>query len=192
LYESYVSSATDTEFSSSGSVAIWDLDKTYPANYRGDVCTSADAGGLPIAPMLFSADEVASGKIEHAIRLILPNARIQNKTYVRPATHGTGGASWAQTNGVPYGARLRLRADYPVENLPASAQVVARALQDYGMILADGGSIALTAQSDRGSTAKWDGLLGSRDLAALKVTDFEIVDSGPQIPFTEYDCVRTP
>ena len=53
----------------------------------------------------------------------------------------------------------------PVASLPAGAQVVARALQRYGMLLADGGNIALTAQSDRFTTAKWAGLLETRDLA---------------------------
>ena len=34
-------------------------------------------------------------------------------------------------------------------------------MQRYGMLLADGGSIALTAQSDRFTAHKWAGLLGS-------------------------------
>jgi hypothetical protein len=57
----------------------------------------------------------------------------------------------------PYGARLRLRSDYPIERLPRGALVVARAMQRYGMLLADGGQITLTAQSDRLTTAKWSG-----------------------------------
>ena len=68
-----------------------------------------------------------------------------------------------------YGVHLRLRADYPVDSLPSEgAKVVARAMQKYGMYHADGGNIALTAQSDRHTTAKWDGLLDPHDLAALQ------------------------
>ena len=67
---------------------------------------------------------------------------------------------------------------------------MARALQKYGMFLADGGNIALTAQADTDSADKWDGLLDPGDLAGLKVTDFEMVDGGARIPVTN-DCVRT-
>jgi hypothetical protein len=62
-------------------------------------------------------------------------------------------------------------------------------MQKYGMYHADGGNIALTAQSDRHTTAKWSGLLGPTDLAALKVTDFEVIDHGAPITLT-YDCAR--
>ncbi len=172
-----------------GCLAVWDLAATYPSSLRGEGCTSADAAGLPIAPLLFTADEVAAGQINHAIRFILPNSRIAHRQYVRPATHATGAAS-AQENGMPYGVRLRLRDDFPVDGLPsAGARVVARALQRYGMILADGGQIALTAMSDADSMATWEGLLGPRDLALLGVTDFEVVDMGPRFDWTG-DCVR--
>ena len=59
-----------------------------------------DASGGMIAPLLFSAEEVAAGHIDHAIRFILPNSRIQYKEYVRPATHGTGSSGWATSDGV--------------------------------------------------------------------------------------------
>lgn len=72
-----------------------------------------------------------------------------------------------------------------------AARVVARAMQRYGMLLADGGRVALTAQSDRFTRAKWAGLLGSRDLQALQPRDFEMVEAGERIPLTN-DCVRNP
>ncbi|MBK7760609.1 MAG: hypothetical protein IPI35_30240 [Deltaproteobacteria bacterium] len=68
--------------------------------------------------------------------------------------------------------------------------MVAKALQTYGMILADGGTIALTAQSDRLTTAKWDDwFTGTRDLEDLAVADFEVVEAGERIAWTG-DCVR--
>lgn len=168
-------------------LVVWDTAKKYPASGRGEQCTSADAAGFPIAPLLFSADEVKAGKINHAIRFILPNDRIR-EGYVHPATHGTRTTGSA---GAPYyGVHLRLRADYNLASLPSEgARVVARAMQTYGMYHADGGNIALTAQSDTHTTAKWAGLLDPRDLAALKVEDFEVIDHGPAMPVT-FDCVR--
>ena len=153
-------------------------------------CTSADAAGFPIAPLLFTADEVAAGHIDHAIRFILPNSRIRQHVYVHPATHTTNPTSGPAT-APPYGVRLRLRADYPLASLPnEGARVVARAMQKYGMFLADGGNIALTAQSDTFTTAKWNGLLGPHDLAALHVSDFQMVAAGDRYSIA-VDCVRT-
>jgi hypothetical protein len=173
-----------------GCLAVWDLVRPYGGSGRGEGCTSADAAGFPIAPLLFDADEVASGEIKHAIRFILPNPRIRRRAYVHPATHATGAASGG-ADAPPYGARLRLRAGYPIASLPSEgARVVARAMQRYGMLLADGGSVALTARSDRSTTHSWAGLLGSRDLQALKVTDFELVDSGAAFAWSG-DCQRT-
>jgi serine/threonine-protein kinase len=173
-----------------GCLAVWDLTRRYGPVGRGDQCTSADAAGFPIAPLLFTADEVAAGAINHAIRFVLPNERIRRGVFVRPATHA--GDPTGPETAVPYGARLRLRPDYPLGSLPnQGARVVARAMQQYGLLLADGGNIALTARNDRFTTAKWEGLLAARDLQALRVTDFEMIDAGPRIPHTN-ECARTP
>jgi serine/threonine-protein kinase len=173
-----------------GCLAKWDLLKHYPANLRGDGCTSADAGGFPIAAMLFNADEVAAGHIDHAIRFILPNARIRHGEYVHPATHTTGPTAGG-VNAPPYGVRLRLKSSFNVAGLPSEgAKVVARALQKYGMFLSDGGQIALTAQDDRYTTAKWAGLLDSHDLAGVHTSDFEVVDLPTATPLN--DCARNP
>ncbi|MGE3775286.1 MAG: hypothetical protein AB7I32_20350 [Gammaproteobacteria bacterium] len=166
----------------------WQLDASYGPFRRGLQCTSADAAGLPIAPLLFDADEVASGEIRHAIRFILPNPRMRAGTFVLPATHA--GAPSGPAQAPPYGARFRLRADFPLETLPnEAARTVARALQRYGMVLADGGNVALTARSDRYTGTKWAGLLGPHDLRLLKVTDFAMIEAGTRYPLT-YDCGR--
>lgn len=185
LYEMWKASISTTFVG--GCLAVWDTRRVYDDTLRGDQCTSADGAGFPIAPLLFTADEVASGSIDHAIRFVLPNDRI-TQGFVRPATHA------AYTSGglhLPYyGVHLRLRADYPVETLTSTgAQVVARALQKYGMYHADGGEDTLTAQSDKYTIAKWDGLLGPQDLYPLQVGDFEVIDHGGGFPITN-DCER--
>lgn len=48
--------------------------QVYPDDGRGEQCTSADAAGFPMSTLLFTADEVYAGEINHAIRFILPNA----------------------------------------------------------------------------------------------------------------------
>jgi hypothetical protein len=170
-----------------GCLAVWDTSRVYPRNGRGLQCTSADAAGFPIAPLLFTADEVAAGEIRHAIRFILPNNRVR-RGFVPPATHGTN--TTGDGDAPYYGVHLRLRRDFPLERLPnEGARTVARALQRFGMYHADGGNIALTARSDRRTTAKWADHLAPRDLALLRVTDFEVIDHGAPTSVT-FDCVR--
>jgi hypothetical protein len=190
LFEMWRANITGSSFAG-GCLAAWDMTRVYPAQGRGDQCSSADAAGFPITPLLFTADEVAAGTIAHAIRFILPNARMRAGAFVRPATHA-GGPSAPSADAPTYGTRWRLRADFPLAALPSEgARVVARALQRYGMALADGGNIALTARTDRSTAAKWSGLLGPRDLQLLLPTDFQVIDPGPPIPLT-FNCVRTP
>jgi serine/threonine-protein kinase len=174
-----------------GCLAVWDMTRVYPPSGRGEQCTSADAAGYPIAPLLFDADEVAAGRIDHAIRFILSNATIRAREYVHPATHGTR-ATGGPPDAPPYGARLRLRADYPLASLPnEGARTVARAMQRYGMLLSDAGRVALTARSDRTTRAKWASLLGPLDLQAIRPRDFAMIEAGARIPLTN-DCVRNP
>lgn len=187
LYEMWRANIDGNDFFG-GCLAAWDLSRSYSETLRGDQCTSADAAGFPIAPLTFTADEVASGEIAHAIRFILPNPRMREGVYVRPATHA-GGPS-GPDSAPPYGVRLRLRPDYPLESLPSEgARVVAKALQTYGMLLADGGNVTLTAMSDRHTTAKWEGLLAPRDLGDIQPSDFEVIDFDEVIELT-FDCVR--
>ncbi len=188
LYEMWRANIVGGQFDG-GCLAVWETAANYGPTGRGEQCTSADAAGFPIAPLLFTADEVAAGQIDHAIRFILPNDRVQ-RGYVRPATHGTN--TTGDASAPYYGVHLRLRADYPLETLPnEAARTVARALQRYGMYHADGGNIALTAASDRRTTAKWADLLEPRDLSDLAVEDFEVIDHGAPIDLT-FDCTRDP
>ena len=190
LFEMWRANIANSTFSG-GCLAVWKLDTPWKADGRGNECTSADAAGLEIAPLLFTADEVKAGKINHAIRFILPNSRIRHSTYVHPGTHATSAAS-GTTSAPPYGARFRLRSDFPLTSLPNDgARTVAVALQKFGMFLADGGTIALTAQSDSYTTAKWDGLLDALDLNAIKASDFQMMEGGKRYAWTG-DCTRTP
>jgi serine/threonine-protein kinase len=188
LYEAYQANYAENVLSAVF-VAVWDLNRVYPPSGRGDQCTSGDAAGFPIAPLLFNADELASGSINHAIRFILPNPRIRAKVFVHPATHA--GNPLGPVIAPPMGARFRLKASYDLSRLTPAAQVVARAMQKYGMFLSDGGGIALTAQSDADTKAKYSDMdFGTHDLQDLKVTDFEVLPLGTPIHVTD-ECKLT-
>jgi hypothetical protein len=208
LYEAYRANAVGLDGLQSQCLAVWKLEQVYPEDNRGEHCTSADAAGFPIAPLLFNADEVhaamqlADGDLGHAIRFILPNARMASTMvdgrrygqYVRPGSHA-GGPSGPETT-VPYGSRLRLRPDFPVNLYPPAAQVILRTMQRYGIVLSDGGNIALTAESDRYTEHTWASLgINSRvfDQAVpgspVRAQDFVVLDTGPRILET-WECER--
>ncbi len=115
-----------------GSGAIWDLrsNRLRPAGW-----TSADAAGLPILPGLARYDEVARGRIDHALRFTVSRTR---RAYVWPARHFASSAT--DTSLPPMGLRVRLKRSFDISRFPAQSRVVLRALKEYGMIVADNGS----------------------------------------------------
>jgi hypothetical protein len=115
-----------------GSGAIWKLssNKLRPRGW-----TSADAAGLPILPGLARYDEVARGRIDHALRFTVSRTR---RAYVWPARHFASDDRSASLP--PMGLRLRLKKGYRIAGFPPQARVVLRALKEYGMIVADNGS----------------------------------------------------
>src|SRR5580692_2673268 len=122
----------DAAGSNAVSGAIWNLNSNAlrPAGW-----TSADAAGLPILPGLVRYDEVQSGVITHAIRM---TAEATDTSYLWPARHEAGTSS--NPNLPPMGARFRLKAGFNISGYSPQAQVVLRAMQQYGLILADNGS----------------------------------------------------
>ena len=115
-----------------GSGATWNLrsKKLRPKGW-----TSADAAGLPIYPLLARYGEVKRGRIKHALRVTVSETR---RGYVYPARHA---ASDSDDPALPrMGERLRLKASFDISGLPRQARIVARAMQQYGLIVADNGS----------------------------------------------------
>jgi hypothetical protein len=115
-----------------GSGAVFDLrsNRLRPAGW-----TSADAAGLPILPGLARYEEVARGRIDHALRFTVSRTR---RAYVWPARHFA--SSDTDPALPPMGLRVRLKRSYPIAGFPRQARIVLQALKEYGMILADNGS----------------------------------------------------
>jgi hypothetical protein len=165
LYEMWDSHPKPDGSWHAGSGAVFDLrgDALRPAGW-----TSADAAGLPVVPGLVRYEEVAAGRIDHAIRVTVPHS--QNR-YLWPARHAASSSSSASLP--PMGLRLRLKSTVDISRLPAQARVVAQAMKTYGVIVADNGSAWYLsgAPDDRWSN---DAL---RALGSLTGNDFEAVDT---------------
>ncbi|MFT3878064.1 MAG: hypothetical protein QM703_00210 [Gemmatales bacterium] len=130
LYEFFGMKRTDHGWEAA-QASIFDLNSNAlrPAGW-----TSADAAGLPIFPAIVRYDEIQRGEINHALRFTAPKTR---RAYVHPATHF---ASKLDDPKLPrMGERFRLRSDFNMTGYSKEAQVVLKALQKHGMILADNG-----------------------------------------------------
>ncbi len=164
LYELYAA-VWDSEAPAAGSGAVWDL-RSHALRPPG--WTSADAAGLPILPGLLRKDEVDAGVVDHAIRL---TASSTDRSFVWPARHQAGARS--DPNLPPMGAWFRLRADFSLAGFRPDTQVVLRAMQRHGMILADNGSNwYFTGTSEPG----WDTDLLD-ELKSIPAGAFDAVDA---------------
>jgi hypothetical protein len=166
LYETWstypVAGTNDWE---AGSGAVWDLrsNQLRPAGW-----TSADAAGLPILPGLVHFDEVASGTVDHAIRITAPVTRRQ---YVWPATHQAG--STTSANAPAMGQWFRLRSSIDPDDFPPEVRPIVVALQVHGAIVADNGSgWYVSGVPDE----RWDND-ALRALGSIHGSDFEAVDA---------------
>ena len=136
---------------------------------RPEGWTSADAAGLPILPLLARYPEVATGAIDHALRVTVP--RTQNG-YIHPATHFASSSSDASLP--PMGLRLRLKADYSLAGFSGQALVILQALKRYGLIVADNGSPWYITGAPSG---KWNEA-SLEQIKRVPGAAFEAVDSG--------------
>jgi hypothetical protein len=99
---------------------------------------STDAAGMYIMPLTLHAQEMeqavaTGGTINHALRFTL-NAGYCASSFIWPAT------TMANDGGtVPFGARFRLKSSFNVSTFSPTAQILLKQLQQYGIILADGG-----------------------------------------------------
>jgi len=155
-----------------GSGAFFDM-KTN--NRRPDGWTSADAAGLAIFPGLVRYDEAwnpAVTDLGHALRVTV---RATNG-YVYPASHRAGSTAGA----LPMGARLRLKAsvngsDPALRSSDPNIQKIFRAMQKYGLIVADNGSdMYISGTFD----TRWNNDVLNPAFSLLTASDFEVVQLG--------------
>jgi len=154
-----------------GSGAIWDLNSNAlrPAGW-----TSADAAGLPILPGLVRYEEVAAGKISHALRF---TTNCTADYYLWPARHIAPSGNCATP--VPFGARFRLRADYNIAGFSPDTQVILQAMKTYGIVNADNGSPWYVSGAPN---ENWDNDV-LHELDVLTGNDFEAVETSALAPW---------
>ena len=165
LYELFALAWNGSQWTA-GSGAFFDLN----ANARRpDGWTSADAAGLAILPGLVRYDEAfGADEIRHAFRVTV---RATNSFYVWPASHRAG----SNTSALPLGARLRLKSTVNLSAFAPEIQRIFRAMQRYGLIVADNGSdMYISGAFD----PRWNNDVLNPAFRALTANDFEVIELG--------------
>jgi hypothetical protein len=172
---------------------VWNMN-TDTFRTLGD--TSADAAGLSILAGLVRPDEgltFAQGgqaAITHALRFTLPSGDVDPQ-YVYPASHIVNVSQGA--NSLPFGSRLRLQNTPAVNSLiasmPPESQIIAHAMQQYGLILADigsamyvtGSSATINTVDSPNTDLTWNlnDIFASNGLKVLTAADFDVVNLTP-------------
>jgi hypothetical protein len=121
---------------------VWNMNTN---TFRTLDYTSADAAGLSILVGLVRPDEAlpvaqgGQGVIKHAIRMTLKNAVILNQ-FLFPASHTANPGNTDAADMPPMGERFRLKAGVDISGLDPQSKIIAKAMKDYGLIVADNGS----------------------------------------------------
>jgi len=168
------------------SETVWNFDTN---GFRPLGFTSADAAGLSILAGLTRPDEGLAtsqggqGAINHALRLTLPQSKI-SKHYIYPASHVISG-----TGTLPMGSRLRLKNTTAINTLISrmgpQSQNIARAMQQYGLILADAGSsmyvsgTSAAINATNGISLTWDMNDVLSGVEQLTASDFDVLTLAP-------------
>ena len=161
--------------------AVFDLNRN---DRRPETWTSADAAGLAIFPGLVRYEEAfGAAEITHAFRVTVRSTN----GYVWPASHRAG----STTGALPMGGRLRMKASKDLSGYRPEIQRIFRAMQRYGLIVADNGSDMFVSGT---MDARWDNSILNPAFHGLTADDFEVVQLGwkgnPPRPPTNLRIVR--
>lgn len=179
IYENYgIHLCGDGTFFTVFQTSVWDMENpiypygtTPPAGIRPYGWTGADASGSSFYAGLLKYDEVASGSVNHAIRVTFSQTAndANGGPWTNNATHpaGNAGPPWSMIMGM----RIRLKAAFNISGYSAANQVILTAMKNYGFIVADnGGSWFFSGTPD----SRWNnGDLGNLD--GIASSNFEVV-----------------
>ena len=139
--------------------------------------------GVPYYAGLIRPWEIEQGRIDHALAFGYPQTAADRCVYPATKTDGDSAHSYA----IPEGARLQLdpsltEADFNQMGLNRTGKIIARALQEYGMVLIDTSGQAKIYVEDLEnnpySTVQWSdpGLdLTHKTIAAIPHTAFRVL-----------------
>ena len=155
-------------------------DYPYPNGEKIHTWGPARAAGVPIIAGLILKREVQSGRIEHKVAAAC--SMVGFLEYAYPPAISTDGRI---PGGIPEGNVVQLdpKLDLDTLGLKPGAKVVARTLQEYGMVMTDGSdSLSIYAEAPwTPHCGGWEGLLAPNDLRAIPQDRFRFIKADSYI-----------
>ena len=170
LYELFQASRNSDGSWDASNGAKWNLRTGDP---RPMQWTSADAAGMPVFPGLVRYSEVEAGWIGHALRFAVNRSQ---RGFVWPASHAAGTCAFG-SDCPPMGLRVRLKKSVDISGFSKRMQVILRALQVYGMFVADNTGNDDSWWLSGAPHPKWSDE-ENLTLGAIRGRDFEVVRHG--------------
>lgn len=150
--------------------------------------------GYPLSAGLIRVEEMKAGQLRHAL-VFANDGRNGWSNFVSPASTGCDYGLGPNGNHViPMGTRLQLKPEVNISGLTPKAQIIARALKEYGMYLGDEndarslGIYMQTVGDEDGNgvveywSDLWRGLWADSDrssLSTLHASDFRVIKLPP-------------
>ncbi|HVU25722.1 MAG TPA: hypothetical protein VHE13_16445 [Opitutus sp.] len=147
------------------------------------------AGGFPLIAGLIRPEEIAAGRIGHALAFAYDHCRTE--FFVPPASTAQAtiedAVNW---RGIPMGGRIQLDPGWDVEHagLSPEGKIIARALQEYGAYCSDyaGGNV-IYADNSPAALRAWRGVLTTGMLERVFTKEmirahFRVIDMGNFLP----------
>jgi len=142
------------------------------------------ACGFPLIAGLIRPEEIAAGRIDHALVIAYPALR--QRWFRSPASTGhPDNGIISEHTGIPCGGRVQLdpAVDVDALDLPPAGRTIARALQEYGAYVGDfSGSINLYADGSESARRQWEGVLTSEAVRGLDLSRLRVVEWGELRP----------
>lgn len=131
------------------------------------------ASGVPAIAGLIMYEEIQSGIIKHKLAACSPANAFREFVYPACWTDGR------TPDGIPEGAVVQLNPDLDLDqfDLLPGEKIVAKALQDYGVVIVDnGGAFAVYAEGLYGHPGKsWDGILTGSGISKIPKEYFRVL-----------------
>jgi hypothetical protein len=135
---------------------------------------TTSASNLVFHPLLVRLGEIKGGAINHALSFTEDQYTLKALSYW-PANSTLGCKS---CSGPPYGARFRLKSSFDISTFSPNAQVILRALQQYGMFMTDASTGGATLYADTDVTQDAGVVKAFAEIATANITmtSFDAVD----------------
>jgi hypothetical protein len=143
----------------------------------------ARACGFPLIAGLIRTEEIAAGRIDHALVIAYPHIRAGWFTAPASTAQGRVGSNSISTRGIPCGGRIQLdpALSLDIPGLSRAGRIILRALQEYGAYVGDySGAISLYAENSAQAQAAWRDVLDPYALLdKLDFTRLRVLRYGP-------------